>query len=110
MTEMGRPYLRTAKAKGLSEFQIVRKHLLPNIYSKMINALAVSIPMGISSIALVEYIYNYNGMFNLMFASIYNYNFPILHAGALYIGVFTFILMTFSNSFAKFMDKLQAAK
>lgn len=104
--ELKHMYIRTARAKGLSEFKIVKNHLLPNMYSKLIFAVAISIPLGVSNLAFVEYIFHYSGIFHLIFNSVISYNFPVLHAGTLYIGFFSFVLMTISNIIGESLNKL----
>ncbi|MCY3414270.1 MAG: ABC transporter permease [Candidatus Heimdallarchaeota archaeon] len=109
--EMQAPYLRTAKAKGLNPRQVVGRHLLPNIYGQLINVLAISVPLGISSMAFIEFIYGYDGLFNYMLTAVVDYyDFPVLHAGTILISLVSSLLMNVANIFSTILTKVPENK
>ena len=54
-------YVRTARAKGLFESQVVRGHLLPNAAPAMLAGFGVAARSSLSSLAIVEYVFSWNG-------------------------------------------------
>ncbi len=83
-------YVRTAKAKGLTPQQVIVRHIFPNIFPKVLNAIAVTIPAAITTTAMVEFVFDYRGLARLMVLSARSVDIPVLLAGSL---VFSFITM-----------------
>lgn len=59
---LGQDYIRTAKAKGLSEFQIIRKHALKNSLNPVVTAISGWFASMLAGAVFVEYIFNWNGL------------------------------------------------
>ncbi|MFC2109595.1 ABC transporter permease [Bacteroidota bacterium] len=55
-------YIRTAKAKGLSSFQIIRKHALKNSLNPVVTAISGWFASMLAGAVFVEYIFNWNGL------------------------------------------------
>ncbi|MGC8460315.1 MAG: ABC transporter permease [Candidatus Dormibacteria bacterium] len=55
-------YVRTARAKGLSSFQTLRRHILRNSLIPIITLLGLSLPSLFAGALLTESIFNYPGM------------------------------------------------
>ena len=54
-------YIRTARAKGLSERRVVPRHLLRNSMLPIITLVGLSLPVVLSGAIVVEALYNYPG-------------------------------------------------
>nr|MBS9767510.1 ABC transporter permease [Flavobacteriaceae bacterium] len=54
-------YIRTAKAKGLSNYQIIRKHALKNALNPVITAISGWFASMLAGAVFVEYVFNWNG-------------------------------------------------
>jgi peptide/nickel transport system permease protein len=59
---LGQDYIRTAKAKGLSEFQIIRKHALKNSLNPVVTAISGWFASMLAGAVFIEYIFNWNGL------------------------------------------------
>lgn len=70
METLGSDYVRTAKAKGLSEGQIVYKHALKNSLSPVITLAGLQFSAVISGAVLVETVFSWPGLGTLAFQSI----------------------------------------
>ena len=70
MEVLGSDYVRTAKAKGLSERQVVYKHALKNSLSPVITLAGLQFSAVISGAVLVETVFSWPGLGPLAFQSI----------------------------------------
>lgn len=70
METMGSDYVRTAKAKGLSERQVVYKHALKNSLSPVITLAGLQFSAVVSGAVLVETVFSWPGLGTLAFQSI----------------------------------------
>jgi peptide/nickel transport system permease protein len=75
---MTEDYIMTAKAKGLTDLQVLRWHALPNGMPPMIALIALSIAFVIGGAYQIEYIFNYPGIGKRTLEAIWMLDFPIL--------------------------------
>lgn len=54
-------YVRTARAKGLLESVIASRHVVPNAVPGIANGVALAMRTSLSSLAIVEYVFSWNG-------------------------------------------------
>ncbi len=73
-------YIRTARAKGMSEKIILLRHVFPNAIFPIITLIGVALPELIVGSVLLETIFNIPGMGRLAAESITNKDFPVLIA------------------------------
>jgi peptide/nickel transport system permease protein len=71
-------YIRTARAKGLSEKVVVFKHALRNSLIPIITMLAVLFPALIGGSVIIEYIFSIPGMGLLSFDAILSRDYPVI--------------------------------
>ena len=60
--ELGQAYIRQVRAKGVSERQVLLKHVLPNVMSQMTVLVMQSFVVLFTSSAAVEYIFSVPGL------------------------------------------------
>jgi peptide/nickel transport system permease protein len=89
-------YIRTARAKGLSEFQVVFKHALPNALIPIITLLGLSLPALIGGSFIIETIFAWPGMGRLGFEAIMSRNYTLVMG----IGTISAFLTLFGNLLA----------
>lgn len=70
MEVLGADYIRTARAKGLSESQIVLKHALKNSLSPVVTLAGLQFSAVVSGAILVESVFNWPGLGTLAWQSI----------------------------------------
>jgi peptide/nickel transport system permease protein len=75
---MTEDYILTAKAKGLTDLQVLRWHALPNGMPPMIALIALSLAFVIGGAYQIEYIFNYPGIGKRTLEAIWMLDFPIL--------------------------------
>lgn len=76
-------YIRTARAKGLSEFVVLFKHAFRNGLIPIITLMAGLLPELLGGSVIIEQIFNIRGMGWLTFEAILNRDYPVI------MGVFT---------------------
>ncbi len=89
-------YIRTARAKGLSEFQVIFKHALPNALIPIVTLMGLSLPGIIGGSFIIETLFSWPGMGRLGFEAVLAHDYPLLMG----IGVISGFLTLFGNLLA----------
>ncbi|MDQ7825521.1 MAG: ABC transporter permease [Candidatus Eremiobacteraeota bacterium] len=71
-------YIRTARAKGLSEFVVVVKHAMRNGMIPIVTLLGTILPVVIGGSVVIEYIFGIPGMGLLTITSIFNRDYNVI--------------------------------
>ena len=71
-------YILTAKAKGLSTFQIMRDHAFKNTMLPMITMLALSLAYLVGGSIEVETVFSWPGLGSLSYDAIYDKDYPVM--------------------------------
>jgi peptide/nickel transport system permease protein len=82
-------YIRTAKAKGLSQRQVIWKHAFRNSLFPLITLIAVILPASITGSVIIENIFNIPGLGYQLLAAINSQNWPIVYALLMLTAVLT---------------------
>jgi peptide/nickel transport system permease protein len=80
-------YARTATLKGLPRATVIRRHVLRNSLLPTITVIATQTGYLIGGLVVVEVLFNYQGLGNLIFKAAKGKDFAMLEAGVLIIGV-----------------------
>ena len=80
-------YTRTATLKGLPEATVIRRHVLRNSLLPTITVIATQTGYLIGGLVVVETLFNYQGLGNLIYKAAMAKDFPMFEAGILVIGV-----------------------
>jgi len=91
MDILAQDYIRTARAKGLSERLVLFRHLLRNACLPMITLIGLSIPALLAGNLIAEYAFNYAGLGLLFYNSLGNEDYPVLIAYTLIGAVLTVV-------------------
>jgi peptide/nickel transport system permease protein len=79
-------YTRTAYLKGLSRGTVIRRHVLRNALLPTIAVVATQTGFLIGGLVVIEFIFNYQGIGQLIFTAAQQKDFPLLQAGVLVLG------------------------
>ena len=99
---LGQDYLRTARAKGLSEIVVVTKHALKNALVAIIPVIGVQIGFLIGGAVYIETIFNWPGIGSMLITAIQTRDVLLVQGGVLLIAV-AYVLVNLGA------DLLQAA-
>lgn len=82
-------YIRTARAKGLSERVVIFKHALRNSLIPIITLFGLTLPFLISGSVVVEMIFGINGMGNVTLQAIRRMDYPLVITNVAFVGIVT---------------------
>ena len=85
-------YIRTAKAKGLSKFQIITKNALRNTLNPVVSSISGWFASLIAGAVFVEYIFDWKGVGVVIVDSLEKYDFPVLMGSLIVICVMLIII------------------
>ena len=75
---IGADWVRTARAKGLAERDVMRRHLLANLRAPIVTLFALALPGTVAGSVFVETIFGWPGMGRLMVTSIVARDYPVV--------------------------------
>ncbi|NPD44414.1 MULTISPECIES: ABC transporter permease [unclassified Lentimicrobium] len=84
---LAKDYIRTARAKGLTEWQILRKHALKNALNPIITTISGWFASLLAGAVFVEYVFDWKGMGLVIVNSLEKYDFPVLMGSVLFVAV-----------------------
>lgn len=85
-------YIRTARAKGLSEFQIIKKHAVKNALNPVVTAISGWFASMLAGAVFVEYIFGWNGLGKEIVNALNTLDLPVIMGSVLIIAL-TFIII-----------------
>lgn len=97
-------YIRTAKAKGLSKFQIIRKHALRNTLNPVVSSISGWFASLIAGAVFVEYIFDWKGVGVVIVDSLEKYDFPVLMGALIVICVMLIIINILTDIIHAMLD------
>lgn len=80
---MASPYIEMARLKGMSPLRIVLHHALPNALAPIINVIALNLAYLITGVVVVEVVFVYPGLGQLMVDAVSNRDIAVVQAVAL---------------------------
>ncbi|WP_169567523.1 ABC transporter permease [Sneathiella limimaris] len=86
------PYIEMARLKGVPAFKVITRHALPNAWAPIINVVALNLAYLITGVVLVEVVFVYPGIGQLLVDSVTKRDFPVVQACCLIFAA-TFILL-----------------
>jgi peptide/nickel transport system permease protein len=89
---LSQDYIRTAKAKGLSAFQVLRRHALKNALNPVVTAISGWFASMLAGAVFVEYIFGWNGLGKEIVNALNTLDLPVIMGSVLVISLL-FILI-----------------
>jgi peptide/nickel transport system permease protein len=90
-------YIRTARAKGLSEKTILYRHAFRNSLLPLISIFSHVLPLAVSGSVIIETIFTIPGMGLAIFQSLSSQDYPVIIAVFMITGVFTMAAFLISD-------------
>ncbi|NQW36344.1 MAG: ABC transporter permease [Flavobacteriales bacterium] len=92
LEELSKDYILTAKAKGLSNYNIVKRHALKNALNPVITAISGWFASLLAGAVFVEYIFNWNGLGKEIVSALNTLDLPIIMGSVLVIATMFIII------------------
>ncbi len=89
---MTQDYIRTARAKGLSEFRVVTRHALKNALNPVVTAVSGWFASLMAGAVFVEYVFDWKGIGVVIVDALEKYDFPVIMGTVLFISVILIII------------------
>lgn len=89
---MAQDYVRTARAKGLSEWQVMRRHVLRNALGPVVTAISGWFASLLAGAVFVEYIFGWQGLGKVTVDALMKFDLPVVMGAVLFVAV-AFILI-----------------
>lgn len=104
MDVMSSDYVRTAKAKGLSNASVIFKHTLRNALNPVITTLSASLAATLGGAFFIEYIFNWPGIGLLAVDAILKLDFPVIQGTVLFSAVIFVVINFFVDIIYAWLD------
>lgn len=92
---MASPYIEMAFLKGLPKWRVVVRHAFPNALAPIINVIALDLAYLIVGVVIVEVVFVYPGMGQLMVDAVSKHDMPVVQAcGLIFAAAFILLNMT----------------
>lgn len=89
---MASPYIEMAKFKGLSRSRIIIYHALPNAWAPIVNVVALNLAYLIVGVVIVEVVFVYPGLGQLIVDSVQKRDIPVVQACSIIFAA-TYVLL-----------------
>jgi peptide/nickel transport system permease protein len=84
---MSQDYIRTARAKGLSEFQVIKNHAVKNALNPVVTAISGWFASLLAGAVFVEYIFGWNGLGKEIVNALNTLDLPVIMGSVLVIAI-----------------------
>ncbi len=100
---MDEDFIRTARAKGLREWDVLVRHALPNAIGPVIALLGLALPSLVGGAVLIERIFGWPGMGLTLFDALLARDYPLVLAAVLLATVVAVIARALTDVVAEFV-------
>lgn len=101
---LGSDYIRTAKAKGLNQYQVIKRHALKNALNPVITASSGWFASLLAGSFFVEYIFGWKGIGKLTVESLEKSDYPVVMGCVLLVAILFIIINTLVDYTYKYLD------
>jgi peptide/nickel transport system permease protein len=85
-------YIRTARAKGLSERAVITRHALPNSLNPVVTAASGWFASLLAGAVFVEYVFDWKGIGVVIVDALDKYDFPVIMGTVLFISAILIVI------------------
>ncbi len=83
------PYIEMARLKGVPRWRVIVLHALPNALAPIINVVALNLAYLIVGVVVVEVVFSYPGLWQLLVDAVASRDFPVVQAvGLFFVGTY----------------------
>jgi peptide/nickel transport system permease protein len=104
LDEIGQDYVRTARAKGLSENTILFKHVLRNALIPVLTNVAVQVPGVFLGSFLIETFFSIPGLGREVYLAVNRSDYPVIQAVTVYLAALTMLINLLTDILYKAVD------
>ena len=101
---LSQDYIRTAKAKGLSNFKVITKHALKNAMNPVVTAISGWFASLMAGAVFIEVVFNWRGIGMVIVESLEKYDFPVVMGAVLFVSVVLVFINIFVDIIYGYLD------
>lgn len=101
---LGQDYIRTARAKGLTFYQIIKRHALKNSLNPVVTAISGWFASMLAGAVFVEYIFGWNGLGKEIVNALNTLDLPVIMGAVLVIATLFIIINIFVDIIYGWLD------
>lgn len=104
LDEIGQDYVRTARAKGVTENTILLKHVLRNAMIPILTNVAIGLPGVFIGSFLIEVFFSIPGLGREILVAVNRSDYPVIQAATVYLAALTMVINLITDVLYKFVD------
>ena len=104
LDEMGQDYVRTARAKGLTENTVMFKHVLRNAMIPILTYIGLALPGVFVGSFLIEVFFSIPGLGREVLLAVNRSDYPVIQAVTVYLAVITMVINLLVDVLFKVVD------
>ena len=104
LDEIGQDYVRTARAKGLGEALILRRHVLRNALIPILTNVSMQLPGIFVGSFLIEVFFSIPGIGREVMLAVNRSDYPVIQAVTIYLAVITMLINLLTDLLYKAVD------
>ncbi len=104
LSEIRAAYITTARAKGVREFVVIYKHVLRNAMLPAVSAFILDFGQMLGGVTLIETVFNYRGLGNMMYEAVKSRDYPLLQGGFLIFTLGILVSNMLADSLYPYLD------
>jgi len=104
LDELSHDYVRTARAKGLSERSVLFKHVLRNAMIPILTNVGLALPGIFVGSFLIEFFFSIPGMGREVLLAVNRSDYPVIQASAVYLAMMTMLVNLATDLLYKVVD------
>ena len=104
LDEAFQDYVRTARAKGLSEIRVYGRHILKNAMIPIITIVVIEMPFLITGAVLVENFFGIPGVGGMLVTGLTNSDFPVIKAMTVFVSIVYMVFNLLSDIMYSLVD------
>lgn len=97
-------YIRTARAKGLSKWTVIRKYGFKNAFIPVLTVIGMSVPNLVGGAVVTEQLFGWQGLGTLMITAIYARDYPVIMGTTVVISVIVLVVNILTDIAYGFLD------
>ena len=101
---LGEDYILTAKAKGLSDWQVLRRHALKNAMLPVVTLVALNLGFTVAGAIYIETVFSYDGLGQLFRDAIDKKDFPVLQGAFLLLAATVIVANILADLLYAYLD------
>jgi len=101
---MREDYMLTARAKGVSNRDLLRKHALPNAMLPVVTLIAINLGFIVGGAIQIETVFSWPGLGRLMYTALTNRDYPVLQGLFLFVTIAVIVANFCADILYRYLD------